>query len=64
MGTDPEYLEACTWRHAGLEATYIVSCVPDFVEPGRGGPRLTQREKFTATASSIDTVVGCKAAAL
>jgi uncharacterized protein (DUF1330 family) len=25
MGTDPEYLEACRWRHAGLEATYILS---------------------------------------
>ena len=32
MGTDPEYIELCKHRHAGLESTYIISCVPDFVQ--------------------------------
>lgn len=32
MGTDPRYIDASRHRHAGLEATYIISIVPDFVE--------------------------------
>ena len=52
MGTDPEYIEGCKWRHQGLEATYIVSCVPEFIEPVRGSFRLAQQQKYTAAAAA------------
>ena len=32
QGTDPEYITLSKHRHHGLERTYIVSCVPDFLE--------------------------------
>lgn len=38
MGSCSEYLEVAPFRHRGLEATYIVSCLPAFVDtrPMRG----------------------------
>jgi uncharacterized protein (DUF1330 family) len=38
MGTDPEYIELSRFRHAGLESTYIISCVPDFLEEHAAAP--------------------------
>ena len=32
MGTDPDYIALSRYRHTGLDRTYIVSCVPDFLE--------------------------------
>lgn len=41
MGTDPEYIDLSRYRHNGLSSTYIICCVPDFLEEvAPSAPRL------------------------
>jgi len=32
MGASPEYLKTAHFRHEGLQETYIISCVPEFID--------------------------------